>query len=531
MASMIHNSTSSVPSAQGLLRDLPDGRFSTMTYLLPTVMALGFLAFLSHTPNVPKGVPDFTAESWPILGSYRFFTHKLSFWKKAVSRSKTGMFSFWLGKNHVVGVSGEAARKMYLENHYMDHIKGVVLIGHGPDYIDGTSTIQHGIWMPTLANGRSWAQRRLLELQRTPELAKRMPKVTRDCQQAFKSVMEAPHNGIINPARFCFSLVATQTTRLVGSDLLVDDPRTKAELLKLIFLLQITSSCHLLSMPWFSYFSPKYWKRIHGREGLRKLVKPLVEERTKLNAPRYEDALQHFVDQGDSKEYIIQFLISMIFIAQANGGVIAGAMLYSIAHHPYWQDRIYNEIKATAAARAQDKNASIVEQLNSFGPQDWENMSAGIDMCYKECIRMWVAFPMGRLNEGEHDIKIPNTNQIIPAGGLACYNTIDVHYNDKLYPKPLSWDPARFGEGREEMKQEAHGFMGWGAGRHPCNGMKWAKLQQNMILAYAFAMYEFSGCHKDGSPNPEFIPPTTALNELAPALPHNLLIKAVPRKA
>ena len=61
--------------------------------------------------------------------------------------------------------------------------------------------------------------------------------------------------------------------------------------------------------------------------------------------------------------------------------------------------------------------------------------------------------------------------------------------------------------------------MGWGAGRHPCNGIRWAKIQQNMILAYALGMYEWSGCFKNGEPNPEFIPPTTALNELAPALP------------
>ena len=374
-----------------------------------------------------------------------------------MSQSKTGNFSFWLGKNLVVGVSGEAARKMYLENHYMDHIKGVVLIGHGPDYIEGTSTIQHGIWMPVLANGRSWAQRRLLELQKTAELTKRLPNVTRDCRVTFESVMKPPYNGIVNPARLCFALVATQATRLVGSDLLVDDPETKAQLLQNLFLLQITSTCHLLSFPWLSYFTPKYWKRIRGREGLRKLVTPIVEERLKINGPRYEDALQHFVDQGDSKEYIIQFLISMIFISQANGGVIAGAMLYSIAHHPYWQDRIYNEIKTTANARARDKNASLVQQLDSFTPSDWENMSSGIDHCYKECIRMWVAFPMGRVNEGEQDIQIPGTKEIIPAGGLACYNTIDVHYNEKLYPKALSWDPARFGEGREEMKQEEHG--------------------------------------------------------------------------
>lgn len=72
--------------------------------------------------------------------------------------------------------------------------------------------------------------------------------------------------------------------------------------------------------------------------------------------------------------------------------------------------------------------------------------------------------------------------------------------------------------------------MGWGAGSHPCNGIRWAKIQQNIILAYAFAMYKWSGCFENGQPNSEFIPPTTALKELAPALPQNLYCRAVPRE-
>ncbi|RFU33956.1 hypothetical protein B7463_g2382, partial [Scytalidium lignicola] len=97
---------------------------------------------------------------------------------------------------------------------------------------------------------------------------------------------------------------------------------------------------------------------------------------------------------------------------------------------------------------------------------------------------------MGRMNEGTTDIKIPGTNEIIPAGGLASYNTIDCHFNPKLYPEPMKWDPARFGDGRKEIEQEAYGYQ---------------------------------------SPNPEFIPPTTTLKELAPALPRNLYVKAVPK--
>jgi hypothetical protein len=85
---------------------------------------------------------------------FMLITMSRSFWKSAVQESKTGNFSFWLGKNHVVGVSGEAACKMCLEHHGMDHIKGVVLIGHGADYINGRSTTQHSIWLPVMAGGK-----------------------------------------------------------------------------------------------------------------------------------------------------------------------------------------------------------------------------------------------------------------------------------------------------------------------------------------------------------------------------------------
>ncbi|KAA6409264.1 MAG: cytochrome P450 [Lasallia pustulata] len=61
---------------------------------------ISFLAYLSYSPRVDN----------------KFFTHKSVFWKNSMEKSETGNFSFWLGKNHVVGVPGEAARKMYMDN-------------------------------------------------------------------------------------------------------------------------------------------------------------------------------------------------------------------------------------------------------------------------------------------------------------------------------------------------------------------------------------------------------------------------------
>ncbi|KAF8852512.1 putative cytochrome P450 [Acephala macrosclerotiorum] len=510
--------------------DLGLDGFQPQTIMSTSFIAIfaSFLVYLSYTPKVDKRAPAFTSEAVPFIGSWNFFTQKMGFWKRSMAKSKTGNFSFWLGKNHIVGVSGEAARKMYLDSRNLHLIKGITLIGHGPDFINGRSTVIHDIWKGTGSSGRTYAQRRLLDLQRSDLLTKRLPRVTRDARSAFEAMSTSP-SGVTNPSKTCFRIVVKQGARIVGADEIADDPNLLKALLGYMPILQFTNSLHLLAFPWLSYFSFAYWKRRFGRWGLTRIVVPLVNRRMAKDAPRVDDALQTLIDSGDSKDFITNFMISMLFIAGANTGVISGSMLNIVAHHPDWQEKIYAEIKASAAAYCTDKNMPLVDQLDSLPLEAWEQMSASIDLCYTEAIRMWVAFPMGRFNDTSNPIPIPGSDEVIPPGSYACYNTIDAHYNEKLYPEPMKWDPERWREGRKEFERETYGFMGWGAGRHPCIGMRWAKLQQNIILAYALALYKWSGCDENGQSISEFQQPTHALDHLAPKLPQGTHCKFVPR--
>ena len=374
-----------------------------------------------------------------------------------MAQSKTGNFSFWLGKNHVVGVSGEAARKMYLDHRALDLVKGIPLVGHGPDCIDGTSTVIHDIWKSTYSNGRhTFATRRLLDLQKTEELAKRLPRVTKDARDAFETMALNP-SGVTNPAKICFRIVVAQGSRVVFTDEISDNPKLLEDMLTYLPILQKTNSLHLLALPWLSYFDKAYWTRRWGRRGLANIVTPLVNRRMQPGAPRKDDALQLFIDNGDSKDFIITYGIGMLFIAGANAGVLSGAMLNIVAHHSDWQDKIYGEIKAVANARSKNKNAALVDQLDEIPLDAWESSFPSIDLCCKEAIRMWVAFPVGRFNDTGSPIPIPGTDEVIPSGSFACYNTIDVHYNEELYPDPMKWEPERFQEGREEFKKQAYG--------------------------------------------------------------------------
>ncbi|KAJ5274865.1 hypothetical protein N7497_005473 [Penicillium chrysogenum] len=495
---------------------------AVLTALVTTLVPfLAYVVFLSYTPTVDKKSPEFTPNTVLLVGSWGFFTQKWAFWKDCVAKSKKGHFSFWLGKIHVVGVSGAAARKVFLDNHDFDFVRGATLVGHGPDFVPPL----HEIFHPNYQNGRSYFQRRLVDLQKSEQLAKHLPSVTRDARVAFEALRNNP-SGIMNPTDACYRLVVQQACRVVCSDEISDNPKLLAKCQDVLTLLMHTSSIHTVALPYLPSIAKM--KRRWGRYGLSTIVTPIVKRRLQKGATRREDIVQHMVDSGDSQEWMVNFFISILFIASANAGYLCGAMLNIVAHHPQWQARIYSEIKAVAEAHSKSSKAPLVDQLDSIPLDAWETFFPSIDLCFKEAIRMWVAFPMIRLNMASQSVAIPGTDEVIPAGTFAAYNTTEVHFNPELYPDPYKYDPDRFREGREEFKKEAYGFVGWGQGRHPCMGMRWAKIQLNIMLAYALAMFEWSGCDENGQPSTHF-DRKTDLNAVAPSLPVGLFCKYVSR--
>jgi len=72
------------------------------------------------------------------------------------------------------------------------------------------------------------------------------------------------------------------------------------------------------------------------------------------------------------------------------------------------------------------------------------------------------------------------------------------HLNPDIFPDPYTWDPARFQGPDAVDKRIPLSFIGWGIGRHPCLGMRFAKLEQNIILSYFLALFDFELCDAEG---------------------------------
>lgn len=371
-----------------------------------------------------------------------------SFWAGSVERSKTGNFSFWLGKHHVVGLAGEAPRKLFMENRNLDRIAGARLHGVGPE---NTPPI-HPIFQ-SVQKGHTYFQQRVLDLMKTEYLAKRLPLVIADARVAFESMVK-DSSGITNPTEACYRLVLAQSCRIVCADEITDTPKLLDSYLRYTIILAHCASGHTTARPWLPSWSRI--KRAYCRYGLSSIITPIVTRRMKKGAPRGNDALQVLIDKGGSADEIITCLISILFISVANAGKLAGLQLNMVAHRTYWQERMYAEVKAAATAHA-TKNAPLVEQLASIPLEAWDSSFPSIDLCLREAIRLHVHFPMTRQNVSRNALPIPGTDEVIPSGSFVAYFTSDAHFNEEMYPNPHEYDPERYIEGRPEVERQTYG--------------------------------------------------------------------------
>ena len=87
--------------------------------------------------------------------------------------------------------------------------------------------------------------------------------------------------------------------------------------------------------------------------------------------------------------------------------------------------------------------------------------------------------------------------QVIRQGDFLLYPITDVHLNPEYYPEPYKYDPGRWLR-PDPVPNTIYPFIGWGAGRHPCAGMKIAGLEMKLILVLCLVRYEFELVNKDG---------------------------------
>ncbi|KAG6846918.1 hypothetical protein H0H93_011135 [Arthromyces matolae] len=225
-----------------------------------------------------------------------------------------------------------------------------------------------------------------------------------------------------------------------------------------------------------------------------------VDARQAAETPT-SDAIDLLLKEGVKKDDIVAFVLTVIFGGSGNTGIISSWILLYLGLDQEWKSKVTTEIQALVTNHAGDSSTdSVYKQLTTIPVSAWEDEMPMTDAVLRETMRLIMNGVALRRNINKDIHLLPGGTINIPRGGFLAYPVWDTHLNPEIYDNPREFDPARFGPGREEDKKATLSFLGWGAGRHPCPGMKVAKLEVKMIVAFLIYAFDFNVVDANGNP-------------------------------
>jgi cytochrome P450 len=150
------------------------------------------------------------------------------------------------------------------------------------------------------------------------------------------------------------------------------------------------------------------------------------------------------------------------------------SMIYELAKHPGWQNRIREEMQAIGGDVLDFDDVSRIE---------------GASLVLRETLRRYPPLPViPRMAERDFDF----AGYRVPAGAMVIISPIFTHHMPEWWDDPLRFDPERFNEARAEHERHSHHFIPFGGGSHMCLGRRFAETQITTVLYHLLRRYRFS---------------------------------------
>lgn len=179
--------------------------------------------------------------------------------------------------------------------------------------------------------------------------------------------------------------------------------------------------------------------------------------------------------------------------------------LIDLAVHREWREKCKSEIEELLSRHLGDPDPypTTYDKLSAIPLSAWEEELPILDACTRESQRLAMSGALLRRNIYEN---INIGGKVVKRGDFVTYPTTEVHLNPEYYPAPHEYDPGRWLR-PDPVPDVPYPFLGWGAGRHPCPGMKVAKFQIKLIVATLLLRCEYELVDEDGKfPNPAPVP-------------------------
>lgn len=338
--------------------------------------------------------------------------------------------------------------------------------------------------------------RRMAWSQKTDQLQKILPTVVADARDGIEAISRDPL-GRTNPFDSIYQLVFKLTIRLVGAQELADDAALRREFEGYFTMLDETAGPISAMFPRFPW--PSMIKRFYAGARMYMILDRIAKKRQQ-HGTRVDDPLQNLLDRGDSIKEIVYFVTGALFAGQLNTGVNAAYVLCYLAASPKWLHEIRQEVSLAAHKHSHLlPTAPLQDRLASLPLSAWETEFPLTQLCLRDSIRLNMPGVFFRKNTSTRAIPTGRGAEVIPPGSFPIYHVADAHRDPAVWAEPDTWDPARYLPDRTEDRRKPRIYQGWGVGRHPCQGMRFAKLEVNIITAFFVAALDFEGGLLDGS--------------------------------
>jgi cytochrome P450 len=211
-------------------------------------------------------------------------------------------------------------------------------------------------------------------------------------------------------------------------------------------------------------FGTKMWRGVRGRKVISEFFgSEIPRRRGGDGVDLFSELCRATKDDGSllSDQEIIDHMSFLMMAAHDTLTASVTSLVYQLAKHPEWQDKLRAEITALNLPRgAELKN----EHLGAMPL---------CEMAFKEAMRINPPVPSVP-RRAVRDFQFQGHD--IPAGTRVAINPLFTHHMAAVWPEPQKFDPLRFTDEAVRARHK-YAWVPFGGGAHMCLGLHFAYMQ------------------------------------------------------
>jgi cytochrome P450 len=215
------------------------------------------------------------------------------------------------------------------------------------------------------------------------------------------------------------------------------------------------------------------WKGARGRAYMDHYFRrQITERRAGAGEDMFSLICRGSGDQHLCDDEIVDNMIGGLLAAYETTATTLMMMLYFLARHPQWQERLRNEYATTETLGRMRFDA-----LEELVETEW---------VLKETLRLNPPLPvLPRRATRSFEFE----GHEIPAGARLIISPAFIHRMPSIYPDPEAFTPERFAESNGQDKTHPCAWIPFGKGSHTCMGMHMARLEVKTFFAHVLARF------------------------------------------